>query len=90
MRPPSSAGKGRILITPRLIEMSAIITSIILNGTFSLTIEMNVDPSPIGPESISFASLCSVSFFGLKSHTTIRERKNKVIFVFAIVSFAPI
>lgn len=89
MRPPSSAGKGRILITPRLIERSAIITRMMLVGTLSLTIETKVDPSPIGPASIAFASVCSTSFFGLKSPVTIFERNQKVTFVVARVSLAP-
>lgn len=78
------------MITPRLIERRAIITRMILSGTLFSTIETNVDPSPIGHASILFASSCSLSVFGSKRPTTIRERNANVIFVVAIVSFAPI
>ena len=90
MRPPSSAGNGRILTTQRLIERSAIITSIIDRGTLFSTIDTNVEPRPIGHESISFASCRSVSVFGEIIPMSIRPRKSRVIRVVATVSFHPI
>ncbi len=89
MRPPSRAGNGSILTTQRLMERRAIITRIIEIGTLFSTIETNVEPRPIGHESISFASCRSVSVLGEMSPTSIRPRKSNVIRVVAIVSFHP-
>ncbi len=72
IRPPSSAGNGKIFITARFTESSAIKRIIIVAGTDCSTIETKAFHAPIGPERLFFAS----------SRTSAFSAKNKFHSVF--------
>ena len=78
-RPPSRAGNGRILRTQRLIERRAMIENMIFQVTHTETTCVNVDPIPIGPDSISVASRLSVGVCGAMSFCTVLPSTSKVI-----------
>jgi len=77
--PPSRAGNGRRLITQRLIERSAIIIQITCTPALFSTSATNVCPTPIGHESIFFASSLSSGVVGAISPWSISERNTRVI-----------
>lgn len=79
MRPPSSAGNGIILSTPRLTDNKAIKSQIIIGGTSRSTIETNALPTPIGHESIFFASVRSSGVDGKSNEPSVLPRSLKVI-----------
>jgi hypothetical protein len=77
--PQSSAGNGSILRTQRLIERSAMIENMIFQVTHWDTISINPHPIPIGPESISVASLLSVGVAGDMSLRSVFVSTSSVI-----------
>jgi hypothetical protein len=64
-RPPSRAGKGRRLNTPRLILISAAMSTITEIATFASIRLTKRPPIAIGPQRLFTASLRSEGIFGV-------------------------
>lgn len=86
-RPPSSAGKGRILITPRLIDIIAMIRRIIFILIPISTISTIPAPIPIGPASIHFASSLSAGVAGIIRFFSVFPSTSTVMYESTYVSW---
>lgn len=85
-RPPSRAGNGRILMTPRLIESRAMMINSIFHVIQRSTRETNQAPIPIGPATIASAISRSLGVFGITRSLIVFQKISSVIYESAYVS----
>ena len=86
-RPPSRAGNGRILMTPRLIESRATTINIIFHVIQRSMREMNQAPIPIGPATIASAISRSLGVSGITRSLIVFQKTSRVIYERTYVSF---